>query len=189
MIRDRIVRVAVPPAFMPVSLVDMKEHLRVTGSAEDALITSYTAAAVASLDVDGELGRAIVTQTIAEALQRPTRDTYLSVSPAQELVSVKYYDTDNIEQTADLSDFAIYKSDDWAFVRSDNWPATYDRPDAVTISYTAGFDPAPDDICHAIKMIVGHWYEHREDANEIKLSEVPRAVGHLIGNRRGGWYG
>lgn len=185
----RIVTVATPPAAGPVSVSDMKAHLRVSHSDDDALITAYLAAAVASLDVNGELGRAIITQTITESLQYPTRDTYLSVLPAQALVSVKYYDTDNVEQTATLGEFALYKSDDWAFVRSDNWPSTYDRPDAVTITYTAGQDAAPDDIQHAIKLIVGHWYEYRESVTEVTLAEMPRAVSHLIGLHRRRWYG
>lgn len=185
----RIVSVSTPPVALPVSLADMKAHLRVTSTAEDDTISAYLAAAVASLDVQGELGFAMELQTISEALQYPARDVVLSVPPAQELISVTYFDTDNAAQTADLADFAIYKSSDRSFVRSDNWPAAYDRPDAVTINYTAGHSVVPSDLSHAIKLIVGHWYEHRADVSEQTLTEIPRAVQHLLGLHRRAWYG
>ena len=186
--RGRIVKVTTPPAEAPVSLSEMKDHLRVIGSDQDALIGKYISAAVSSIGINGELGRALGSQTISESLQRPARDTYLSVAPATSLVSVKYYDAVNVEQTADLSGFEFYSSYDWAFVRSDVWPAAYDRPDAVTIEYNAGGD-VPEDICHAIKLIVAHWYEHPMDAAEDALTEIPRAASHLLGLHRVGWYG
>ena len=186
--RGRIVTVTTPASDV-VSLADMKSHLRVTHSLEDTLIEGYIAAAVASIGIDGELGIALGTQSIDEALKYPSRDTYLSISPAQALVAVKYFDADNVEQTADLADFEFYNGDDWAFVRSDNWPTTYDRPDAVTISYTAGKADVPADIIHAVKMIVAHWYQNRADTSEDAVKEIPRAASHLLGLHRVGWYG
>lgn len=188
---DHIVSVSTAAAFYPISLTEMKEHLRVVGNDDDTYIDGLTAAAVASLGHDGELGRAIITTTIDEALQFPTRDVYLSILPVASLVSVTYYDGDNAEQTATLADFTLYKSDDWAFVRSDNWPSPYDRPDAITIQYVAGQDrgSVPENIIHAIKLVVGHWYQNRENASDVKLTEIPLAAGHLLGLSRRGWYG
>lgn len=53
-----------PPAAPVVSLLDMKEHLRVLHDDEDILIQSLTDAAVSWLDGwDGVLGRCIMPQT------------------------------------------------------------------------------------------------------------------------------
>ncbi len=185
--RGRIVSVAVAASASPVSLAEMKEHLRVTHTMEDRQIQGLIDAAVAS--VSGELGRAIAPQTMREALQYPTRDTYLSVPPAQALVSVDYYDAANVLQSADLGDFEFYASEDWAFVRSDAWPATYDRPDAVILQYDVGSDDTPPGIIHALKMMVGHWYENREATSESAVKEIPRALEYLLGLHRTGWYG
>lgn len=184
---DHILTLATAPAAVPVSLADLKEHLRVDGTYEDALIDGYAAAAVACLD--DEIGRAIITQSWDEAFQNPSRDVYLSKLPVQSLTSVTYFDADNVEQTATLSDFTLYTSDEWAFVRSDNWPQTYDRPDAITVRYVAGTDQPDERVVQAVKLIVGHWYEHRMDASEAKLTEIPRAASHLVNLMRGGWYG
>jgi len=186
---DHILTLATAPASIPVSLDNMKAHLRVDGSDEDMLISAYLNAATAALDGEGELSRAIITQSWDEAFKNPSRDVYLSMKPAASLTSVKYYDTDNVEQTATLGDFTLYSSSDWAFVRSDSWPATYDRPDAITVRYVAGEASAPENIVQAVKLIVSHWYQNREDTSELNLKEIPRAASHLIGLSRLGWYG
>ena len=185
--RGRIVSVAVAPSVSPVSLAEMNEHLRFTGSMEDRVIQGLIDAAAAS--VSGELGRAIAPQTMREALQYPTRDTYLSVPPAQALVSVDYYDAANVLQAADLGDFEFYASEDWAFVRSDAWPATYDRPDAVILQYDVGSDDMPPDIIQALKLIVAHWFQNREATSENAVKEIPRGASDIIGLHRVGWYG
>jgi len=186
---DHIVRRVVGPAASPVSLADMKAHLRVTSSAEDGLIQSYIDAAVSMIDADGELGQAIMAQTWDESFSSASRDIRLSIRPAVELVSVSYFDADNAQQTANLADFALYSSDFWAFVRSNNWPSAYDRPDAITVRYIAGLGAPEQGIIHALKLIVSHWYENRADATEAKLSDIPRGAAHLINLSRGGWYG
>jgi len=186
---EHILSRAVAPAASPVSLVDMKAHLRVTSSSEDDVIQAYIDAAVASLDAQGELGQAIIAQTWDESFSQATRDVALSIIPATALVSVTYYDTDNAQQTADLADFALYSGEFWAFVRSSNWPQVYDRPDAITIQYTAGMATVPAGLVHAIKLIVTHWYENRADVSEAKLADIPRGAAHLINMLRGGWYG
>lgn len=170
-----------------VALSDVKDHLEVVETHRDALITHLID--VAAEVVEDELGRPVSLQTWNEALQYPGRDVYLQKLPAQSLVSITYYDTDNVEQTATLSEFTLYKSDDWAFVRCEDWPSTYDRPDAITIQYTAGHATTPKKAEQAIRLIVGHWYENREDASELNLKDIPRSASSLIGLMRSGWYG
>ncbi len=189
---DHIVSRVTAATGYPVSLADMKDHLRVDGADEDSLIESYISACAGMIGPEGELGFALLTETWSESFQSPNKDVYLRVLPVTGLVSVTYYDLDNAEQTASLPDFELYKSGDWAFVRSDNWPGTYDRPDAITVTYQAGFgaEPdVPDEIKQAIKLIVAHWYQNRESSSEKNLKEIPIAASHLLGLRRVGWYG
>jgi uncharacterized phiE125 gp8 family phage protein len=186
---QHILKRVVAPTASPVRLDDMKAHLRATYSDEDDLIQSYIDAAVSMLDAQGELGQAIMPQTWDESFSTAARDVELSIRPSISLVSVKYYDTENVLQTATIGDFALYSSDFWAFVRSENWPQVYDRPDAITVQYVAGAGLPPESLVHAIKLTVGHWYEARADASEVKLSDIPRGATHLINLLRGGWYG
>lgn len=188
--QGQVLTLVTGPSVLPVVLADMKEHLRVTHSAEDDLIGAYMAAA--SESIENETGLSLGSQVWEQSFQNPTRDLWLLKTPVQSLTSIKYYDGDNVEQTADLSDFDLFNMGDWFVVRSDEWPATYDRPDAITIRFSCGYasaDDMPKTIGQAMKFIVGHWYENRSETSELKLNEIPRAAAHLLSLTRLGWYG
>ena len=88
------------PAAEPVSLATAKAHLRVTHTAEDALIPLYISAAVSKLDgKDGLLGRAMITQDWQLSLDSCPCDgaIELPLPPLQEVTFVKYFDSDNAE--------------------------------------------------------------------------------------------
>lgn len=184
------------PVVTPVSLEEAKLHLRVDNTAEDTLITGLIAAAVAHLDGDGVLGRAMITQTWATWVGNAPGCVRLPVSPFQELTSIKYYDSDNALQTATLSDFETNLDGDFVTVHPKSgfaWPGAYSRRDAIEITYTAGYGDdgadVPQSIRQAILLLVGHWYENRTAVSEASLKEVPKAVDALIGIERVGWYG
>ena len=187
---SRILTLATAPADKPVSLTDTKAHIRVDGTTEDALVNLYVGAATRV--VEQKAGRTLVTQTWDESFKTATKQVGLSLNPVQSLVSVKYYDTSNVLQTATLSDFTLVKCPDAPYVESDNWPTTYDRADAITIQYIAGYGLAaavPETLRHAVLLIVGQYYEYRMNAEEIKANPIPLGVEDLIGLERGGWYG
>lgn len=60
------------------------------------------------------------------------------------------------------------------------WPKASDEPESVTISFTAGSAEVPDPLKHAILLLIGSWYEHREPVSADDLQEVPFTVSALI---------
>lgn len=184
------------PSVDPVSLSEAKLHLRVDGADEDSLITGLIGAAVALVDGEGDLGRAMVTQTWAQWVQQAPGVVRLMMGPFQSLTSVEYYDSDNVLQTATLTDFEVRLSGDFVTVRPKSgfsWPQAYAREDAIKLTYVAGFGDSatdvPQTIRQAILLMVGHWYENRMAVSEVSLREVPMAFNSLIGVERVGWYG
>ena len=186
----RILSRAVAPAALPVSLSDTLAHLRVDDVRENNLVRLYIGSACRI--VEQKSGRTLITQTWDESFKTATKQVMLSKSPVQSLVSVKYYDTDNVQQTATLSDFTLVALEDGPYVESDNWPSTYDRADAITIQYVAGYgisSSIPETLRHAILLIVGQYYEYRMNAEEVNAYPIPLGIENLIGLERGGWYG
>lgn len=190
------IRRTVAPATSVLSMEDAKEHLRVHGSDEDYYIRGLIAAAEALVDGEGLLGRAMITQTWAQWVNQAPGWVRLSMSPFQSLVSVEYYDTDGALQTATLGDFETRLCGDVVICKPKEdreWPAADTRLDAIKITYVAGFGDSASDvpmgIRHAIKMLVGNWYENREATTDLNLMAVPMAVEALIGAERTGWYG
>lgn len=189
-------RRTVAPSVEPVSLAEAKAHLRVDGTEEDALIASLISAAVEHFDGEGSLGRAMVSQTWAQYFKPTPYRPRLDKTPFIALVSVEYYDRDNALQTDTLSNYETWIDGDYVICKPKegfDWPDAYDRPDAIKISYTAGYganaSDVPAGLKQAILLTVGHWYEQRASISEATFKEVPMTAEALVNNYRVAWYG
>ena len=184
------------PAALPISLAEAKEQMRVEHEYDDATILRLINAAVAFVDVQGALGKAMITQTWAQWVGMVPGTVTLFLGPVQSVSAIKYYDTDGNLQTATLSDFDIFGTPTKTTVAPKSgkaWPVAQNRPDAIRIEYVIGYGDSasdvPQTIRHALMMLVAHWYENREGAQERVLSDVPFGFNELIGIERGHWYG
>ena len=95
------------PAAEPVTVTDAKKQMRIEHSDDDALIARLINVAIGFVDVRGALGKAMITQTWGEWLAPNPSLVYLSLGPVQSVSAIKYFDTDNVLQTAPLSNFHV----------------------------------------------------------------------------------
>lgn len=180
--------VTTPPAVEPLSLAEAKSHLRVDGDADDSFITDLIVSAREY--VETHTRRALINQTVT-AYMRDWPDHYqlkLPKPPLSSVTSVKYYDADNVQQTLSSSLYYVFKPSKDSLGRVeiiDDWPTTYDRPDAIEIIYVAGYGSTsasvPSQAKHAMRLLIGHWYENREQvvAGTIATS-LPTGVDALL---------
>ncbi|ESR25253.1 hypothetical protein N177_1770 [Lutibaculum baratangense AMV1] len=156
----------------PVTLEEVKEHIHVDFNDEDARIADFIKAATQRLDGrDGSLGRCLVTQTWNLTLDRFASEIAIPLPPCQSIDAITYVDPDGITQTLAPTEYQAFAlgTVEGAKVRpayGKSWPTIRNVPEAVTITFTAGFGDDPEDIPEpiraAIKMRVGHLFEHRE---------------------------
>lgn len=197
MLKHILTRTVKPVAF-PVTLAECKADLRVQYTADDTLINSLIAAATDYMDVpNGVIGKALIDQTWTLSVPRADgrERIELPVTPVQSITSITYYDADNVQQTLAASDFYLYGDEDKAWIEAKpniNWPTAYDRLDAITVTFVAGFGAdstaVPSSIRRAMRLLIAHWYEHRT-AVEVGtiVSTVPFAVDALVSINRKGW--
>jgi uncharacterized phiE125 gp8 family phage protein len=196
--RQHILKRVSAPAKKPVTLTDAKLDCRVDHEFEDTLIESLIAAATDYLDVpNGVIGKALITQTWSLSLPLPDRlyRIHLPVTPVQSIQSITYYDAENQTQSLAVEDFYFHGDEDWAYIEPKdhvNWPGVYDRLDAITVTFVAGFGPEPEDvpetIRQAIRLLVVHWFTNRSAVNLGTIAtEIPMAAQSLIAINRKGW--
>jgi uncharacterized phiE125 gp8 family phage protein len=180
------------PATEPVSLDEAKLHLRVDSTDDDVLIQSYIKAA--RIYAEGVQNRAFVTRTYELWLDSfPSVDYIeLPMPPVISLTSIDVYDTAN-SKTADTTltnYFLDTKNEPGKIVLAYNcsWPSTTLRSvNGICITFVSGYgvsELVPETVKAAIKLLVGHFYEHREAMTDKPLTEVPLAVNSLLGMER-----
>lgn len=162
----------VAPAAEPISRDDAKEHLRVTHTDDDDYIDALIAAARARLDgITGILGRALIDQTWTLELDEfpANGEIRIPLAPLSSITQIDYRDADSVSQTLATSVYTTTKRNGVSYVvRKDgqSWPAIDNDPDAVTVTFVAGYGEAGSDVppalIAAMKLHIGHMYENRE---------------------------
>lgn len=188
------VAAAEPPA-EPITLAQAKLHLKVDVSDDDDLIEALIRAAREW--AENYTRRSFVERTLELRLDCFPRLILLPRGPVRELVSLQYLD-----QGGDLQDVpaSLYQTDLYAEpariapVFGAVWPVPqFGALNAVVATYRAGYEPGtesptdyaeniPSAIKAALKLLVGHWYEHREAVvlANVQATEVPLAVKSVL---------
>lgn len=185
------------PTTTPITAAEAKTQMRVEHSDDDTLIARLVDVAVAFCDAKGALGKAMITQTWAQWLAPNPSTVRLLLGPVQSVTAVKYYNASNVLTTDTLSNYDVLGTSTYTTVKPKTgytWPTTYNRDDAIKIEYTVGYGDAttdvPQNVRHALMMLVAHWYENRE--NEligVSSQTLPFGFEELLGQDRAHWYG
>lgn len=148
------------PAAEPLSLTEVKNHLRVDDTDSDALITALIAAA--RREAEAITRRSLVLQTWDYALDDWPRDEIIVLpkSPLRGVVSISYVAPDGVAQTLAASDYTVDRASD---------------PARIVPAYGTAF-PAVRDHVNSIAVRVKVGYAVRVTANDS--TDVLTAVGH-----------
>jgi uncharacterized phiE125 gp8 family phage protein len=189
-------RIVTPPAEEPVSLAEARAHLRVDTTEDDDQIRALIVAARQHVDGhDGWLGRALVTQTLALKLDRFPRAITVPLPPLQSVESIIYVDGSGTTQTLAEDRYTATSGEPAKIVPAYglSWPETRSVPEAVTVTFTAGYGTAADvpaPIKAALLLHVGTLYRDRESVTVGGGANETPAYGALLSPYRvGGFIG
>lgn len=179
---DRL-KLITPAASAPVSLDLIKAQVSIDGSAFDALLTQYSAAAAAL--IEEMCGRSFGAQTWELWIDGFADEIALPRGPVTQLVSVKYDDLDGAEQVVDEAIYVLdLVNDPQRIVRASGaaWPQTIVRPNAVRVRFVTGYETLPAPLAQAVMMTVASWFENRE------AGVLPQVVLNMVEPYRAGWF-
>lgn len=125
------------------------------------------------------------------------RQIKIPLGPLVSITSIAYIDANGVSATISASDYVVDNISlpgRICLKTGKDWPtpaAGLAVANGVLITFVAGYAPttgglstAPADLKAAVKLLVAHWYENREDAQEADMKSMPFAVGALIGQYR-----
>lgn len=109
--------------------------------------------------------------------------------PISELTSIKYYDTDNVLQSlVEDTDYVVDIISEPARlfpVSGESWPDTYDKPNAVEITFKSGYSATSADVPKTIQaamlMIIAHLEANRGDEG---FRTMPKTIDLLLTDYR-----
>lgn len=182
------VYVSVEPVSEPLDLATVKSHLRIIGNDDDAYIRDLVYTARQSIEKLTQ--RSLVTRTlkfVADCFPIG-RVIDLPHGPIQSVSSVTYKDSAGATQTLSSSHYVVDAVSSPGRVILKNgysWPTTWQDGNALEVTYIAGFGNLPGnipaDLKQAMLLLIGHWYENREDVfvGSMEARQLPKAVDYL----------
>lgn len=113
--------------------------------------------------------------------------------PLIEVETIKYIDTDGVERTLDPAEYEVdIYSTPGVIVPAYNkcWPSVRCKRNAITVTYTAGYESIPEKTQTALVMLAGHYYENREafSSEAFTFKEVPLGIQALLSLDRWSYY-
>lgn len=156
---------------------------------------------VARQYVDSVTGRVSITS--GWLLSAPTwaslvgcgRTLSVNRTPLVSVESISYYASgEDVLTVMDAADYRVITTREPGIIQiTGSMPALEDRPDAIQIAFTAGYefcDDVPAVHKHAIKMLVNHLYDNRLPVAFASCQELPFSLRTFIENQKvGGWIG
>ena len=174
-----------------VTLLEAKRHLNVSTTEDDQFLTSTIEAATRY--VENLTGRCYAHQqrrmtmnSFQDGRYVIGRRLYPQRSPitGSSDVSITYVDTQGTTQTLPSSDYQVNANEHPSNISeayNATWPNTYEQDNSVTVTYSVKTSTTPATVKHAINMLVGHWYNHREATADRPAQEIALGVNALLG--------
>lgn len=155
------------PTTEPVKPEDIEAQSRVDLSDEPGLVDGYILAIRQKAEL--YLRRPLITQTWELTLDRFPAVIKLPLPPLQSVTSLKYIDTDGVEQTLAPSLYKVDADSEPARIvpaYGHVWPQTREEISTVRVRFVCGYGDTPGDIPECvkqwIKLNVADLYENRE---------------------------
>ena len=149
-----------------ITVADLKSHLRVTHTQEDTLIGAMRSAAIAWVE---EYCNIKLGSYTARGYLPGFYNSYIPIGPVTAITEVKYQTTADKDYDTDLSTLGatLWYTDiisQPARIAFRDYPQTYDYAlTPVVVSFTAGYSTMPTPVIHALRLLVAHFYENRQE--------------------------
>lgn len=183
----RLKRITAPAAV--VTLAEVKDHLRIDGTAEDTLLQRYIDAATDAIEGPYGIGVLLGSQVWESYHDCFSNVIRVPLFPVISVDEIRYLDDAGDEQTLSTT---VYQVDTVsnpvriALKPNQSWPTISTRSlNPVIVKFTGGYATPPEALRAAVILWVTHMYEIRQPfVVGTSVGEVPYAVEELLNRYR-----
>ncbi len=175
------------PTFEPVTVGDVVSRLRLDESAEEnALISSLIT--TARQKIEAEYGLVCAETVFDQFLDCYPKDYTIRLQkwPILSVTSFKYLDSEGTLTTLASTQYDSKLNINPARIQPAygiQWPTLRNVSEQIQIRFSAGYSSQsaiPETIKTAIILLIGHWYENREQTTIADLRNIPFGVDALL---------
>jgi len=149
-----------------ITLAEIKTFLRIDGNDFDSILTPF-------IKVSRQIGENITGREFVEKEFKLYLDTFpqcngieVKRSKLKSITSIQYYDVNNALQTLSSADYYFTNDADYSSIYINNdktFPTTYERNQAVIITFKADYPNRPEAIKQACLSVCSYLYENAGD--------------------------
>ena len=167
-----------------ISTNDLKNHLRVTSSDEDSLVNSYRTAACQF--VENYCNTRLTSQSVYFYAQAFGAIGEFQISPVISVSAVEYKTSKTGSYiTLDSANYYVEKARIPALIKFMTAPSTDgDALAPIRVTATCGYATTPEPLVHAVRLLVGHYFENRQAAEVGNIKEIPLGIKSLLNTYR-----
>jgi uncharacterized phiE125 gp8 family phage protein len=183
----RTITVDYAAIYCPVSIAEIKHHVRVEHTDDDSYI--YTLVQAATEWCEKKVDRYFLQTRLSATWDYFPYEIRLPKPPiykSNSAVTIFYRDSSQNEILLPASEYRIEHGDPGVLRPNyaGTWPSAISDVNSVKVSWNAGYGTngmhVPIGIRHAILMLAGHLYERRLAYDSIAAIEVPMGVNALL---------
>lgn len=148
------------------TLTELKTFLRIDGNDFDDILTPF-------ITTSRQIGEKITARDFVEKEYKTFLDYFscerieLRKSKLKSITSIQYYDTNNTLQT--FTDYYITNEADYSSIYPNNsFPNTYDRKQAVIITFKVDYPNFPQALKQAMLSVCAYLFENAGDCADTK---------------------
>lgn len=162
------------PAVEPVTIAQVKDHLRLAASVDDALVASQIEAA--RQQVERDTRRSLITQTWRMKLDVwPIDGIQLYNPPVQSVTSVTYTDASGSEQTWDSSLYDVFTDSEPGLLApkyNQSWPNDRGDNRSIVVTYVTGYGASGSTVPAEYKQAIMLRVEMLYDGENKQLNDA-----------------
>lgn len=154
-----------PPDMPPVSLAQIKQHLRIDHNEDDEYLSGLADAA--RLHIEAVSGHFLITRTVRQYVEElpNSRSVVLNAWPIQAIEKIMGYDLDGNPKTLTLDQYKLDNRFDPATLSFSQTLSFGSFKNGIEVDFVAGYGETgldvPSNIIRAVLVLVAHWYEFR----------------------------